>query len=66
MAPTAGIRSVPVMKVSSLRCRSGEEVIDLAVRPGQEIDVPGAGAVLVAEVRPSTRERRGAVLLRPL
>lgn len=49
-----------------LRCRSGEEVIDLAARPGQEIDVPGAGAVLVAEVRPSTRERRGAVLLRPL
>lgn len=49
-----------------LRRRSEEEVVDLVARPGQEIDVPGAGAVLVAEVRPSTRERRGAVLLRPL
>lgn len=49
-----------------LRGRDGEEVVDLAARPGQEIEVPGAEAVLVVEVRPSTRERRGAVLLRPL
>jgi hypothetical protein len=48
-----------------LRCRHGDEVVDLAARPGQEIEVPGAGPVLVAEVRASTRERRGAVLLLP-
>lgn len=49
-----------------LRGRDGGDVFDLAARPGQEIEVPGAGAVLVAGVRASTRERRGAVLLRPL
>jgi len=29
------------------------------------VDVPGAGRVLVVEVRASTTERRGAVLLQP-
>ena len=48
-----------------MRCRHGDEEVDLTARPGQEVDVPGAGRVLVVEVRASTTERRGAVLLHP-
>lgn len=46
-----------------MRCRHGDEVVDLSARPGQAVDIPGAGPVLVVEVRASTQERRGAVLL---
>lgn len=48
-----------------LRTRHEGVVADVPARPGQEIEVPGAGRILVAEVRASTPERRGAVALMP-
>jgi len=48
-----------------LRTRHEGVVDDVAARPGQEITVPGAGRILVVDVRASTPERRGAVALLP-
>lgn len=46
-----------------LRTRHGDETVDLAVRPGQGIEVPGVGRLLVVDVRASSRQMRGAVAL---
>lgn len=46
-----------------LRTRHGGVVVDVAARPGQEIEVPGAGNLLVVDVRASTQDWRGAVAL---
>lgn len=46
-----------------LRIRHDDEVVDATARPGQEIQVPGVGTMLVVDVRPSTRQLRGAVAL---
>lgn len=46
-----------------LRARHGDETVDLAARPGQEVEVPGIGPMLVVDVRASSRQVRGAVAL---
>lgn len=46
-----------------LRVRHGDETVDLAARPGHEVEVPGIGRVLVVDVRASSRQLRGAVAL---
>jgi len=48
-----------------LRTRHDDVVADVVARPGQEVEVPGARRILVASVRASTPERRGAVTLLP-